>query len=500
MGAARKVRLALDVDDTLAPEGDTRRDPPRQTERVVPEVVHREAVDLADHRPRCRYHQHVVEHHLRELRLGERLALAAFQHGRADVPAVDGPPVLPPRQVRRLAQDVRHIREAGRDPLAVAGEAHRFLHERCHAPTVERQQLLVADDLGHEGDEVGHLRAPVRHLAVEVGQHLEDLAELLVELVQHVVEGAVADHDDLDVDVHRFGLEGLPGDREQDVVRADHDAPVTQGTLQRRPHPGLRHGVERVHRQKTAVGAQERACADAHVVGGGLQVLADLRLDRPEEVVVRRLGLDDDRPALGAAAVHHHVDAVSQERVAVVTGLDAEKVEVRLHVCEELFQERRDAGVLDAFGNRAERLSQDRLNRGPPEILGTRDHLFPHHHHLVEGALQLLGELAVGPLDGRCAVAVELPFLGEALQLVEGDGPLLDDREDLRPRHRADLDLHEREPRLAHPVLEPFDELLLFGLEVLEGEIEPLLELLPLEDSGQVGRQIAQQLVEAVAQ
>jgi len=69
------------------------------------------------------------------------------------------------------------------------------------------------------------------------------------------------------------------------------------------------------------------------VVGGGLQVLTQPRLDRAKEVVVGGLGFDDDRPALGVAVVHHDVDPVAKQGVALLAAVvSAEELQVLQHV------------------------------------------------------------------------------------------------------------------------------------------------------------------------
>ena len=110
--------------------------------------------------------------------------------------------------------------------FAVVRQAHALLDERRHAALLHVEQLLVANDLGHQREEVRDLPLPVGHLAVEVGEHLEDLAEVLVSIVEHVVEPPVADHHDLHVEVHRLRLDRLPGQGEQNLARPDDHAPV----------------------------------------------------------------------------------------------------------------------------------------------------------------------------------------------------------------------------------------------------------------------------------
>ena len=98
-------------------------------------------------------------------------------------------------------------------------------------------------------------------------------------------------------------------------------------------------------------------------------------------------------------------------------------------------------------------------------------------------------------------VAVELALLGQALQLLERDRPLVDDRQDLRPGHRPDLHLHEGEPGRPGPCCsKPRISSCCLALEVLEGELEALLELLALEQPREALGELAQQPVQAVAE
>ena len=240
---------------------------------------------------------------------------------------------------------------------------------------------------------------------------------------------------------------------------------------------------------------------DAHVVGGGLQVLTQPRLDRAEEVVVGRLGFDDDGPALGVAIVHHDVDPVAQQRVALLAAIvGAEKLQVLQHVPQQLVEVLRDAGILDRPRNVGESLLQQRFHGGAAQLLGARNHLLAHHHDLVENALQLLGEPAVRLLEGGRLVPIELALFREALKLLEGHRPLLDQRQDLRPGDRPDLHLHQRETRRPDLALEPLDQLLLLGLEVLERELQALLELFPLEHARQRLGDVTEQPFQAVTE
>ena len=68
--------------------------------------------------------------------------------------------------------------------------------------------------------------------------------------------------------------------------RLNFELGVIQGALERAPDAGFGQGVERVHDQEAAIGAQERAGAQIHEIGGPHAARIVAALDGAEKVGV----------------------------------------------------------------------------------------------------------------------------------------------------------------------------------------------------------------------
>ena len=176
--AARELRLALDVDDAGAARRRRRRDAGRLAERVVAQVVDGQAVDLAHRAPGGRDQQRaLLEHRLQPL-LHAAVALLAGAPRVLDVLALDRLRPAPPGQVRRLAHDVGHVREARRQAVAAVGQRGALLDDRAQRLGRRRQEPLARDDAGHHLGVAALRGRRARQVAGELGAHAEQLAEV----------------------------------------------------------------------------------------------------------------------------------------------------------------------------------------------------------------------------------------------------------------------------------------------------------------------------------
>ena len=100
------------------------------------------------------------------------------------------------------------------------------------------------------------------HVVVEVDGYFEERAELLVVYGQEIVEPALANEDDLDVERDRLRLQCCRRGESQCVGRClDANLPRKQCLLQRVPGKRTTEHAVHVEHEKTAVGLQQRTAA-----------------------------------------------------------------------------------------------------------------------------------------------------------------------------------------------------------------------------------------------
>ena len=81
---------------------------------------------------------------------------------------------------------------------------------------------------------------------------------------------------------------------------------------------------------------------------------------------------------------------------------------------------------------------------------------------LLEDGLELGRQLLVFRLEARPGLLGELLLLDQGLELGEGDGLVLDDRDEVGLDEQPHLDLDDREALLGRLLLEPLEDVLLF--------------------------------------
>jgi hypothetical protein len=151
-------------------------------------------------------------------------------------------------------------------------------------------------------------------LSAKVHLHPEMAGELGVAFLQLVEVLHRADQHDLDVHVHRLGLQrdGTHG-RAHRARLLDLQTPVAQEAAQLLPDQRVGHQVAQVQHQEAAVRLEQAAGADAREVGHQHIVLG-LVFDAAEQRAKQRVVLDDHRRAAQALVVHHQVHAVARQR------------------------------------------------------------------------------------------------------------------------------------------------------------------------------------------
>ncbi len=99
--------------------------------------------------------------------------------------------------------------------------------------------------------------------------------------------------------------------------RLDFQFPVIEGALQRAPYACFGQRVERVHHQKSAVGAQQRAAAQVHEIGIPAAARVVAAMNRAEKVRVGGNRFENHRAGFLLAVRQNHVDAVHAEWIAL---------------------------------------------------------------------------------------------------------------------------------------------------------------------------------------
>ena len=89
-----------------------------------------------------------------------------------------------------------------------------------------------------------------------------------------------------DGEVDRLGLERRGAEREEHLHRLNFQLGVIQRALEGAPHADFGERIERVHDQEAAVGAQHRAGAQVHEIGGPHAARIVTALDGAEEIGV----------------------------------------------------------------------------------------------------------------------------------------------------------------------------------------------------------------------
>ncbi len=204
MNGAAHVDLALDVDHIAAPHAHRCRDARSLAEGVVAQLQHGEAIDLADG-VACGldedgFAQHLVLHEPGNTVEAENLGV----DGLVDMLGADALRAGFVSPVVGLLEQVDDGLKLGGEPLAVADQAGGVIQHRAHGPAIQVAQPVIAHDGGDQAC-VGVLRVGrALDLVRKVGRHLEKLVEVRVGLREQVVEHAVAEQYDLDVEWHGF--------------------------------------------------------------------------------------------------------------------------------------------------------------------------------------------------------------------------------------------------------------------------------------------------------
>ena len=384
---------------------------------------------------------------------GQAGAVARAPHGFLHLFAVNGLLTGLAGDKGRLAGDVGNAPEACGHLAPARGDAGAVLGHGGHPGCGKRQQLLVPSEARQHPGVLLHAFVRALDLGIEIRQHLEQVRKILVYLVQLVVEAAAAQQDDPHGDVDGLRLQRLRAERPGQVGGDDFHRPRAQGAHQRAPGAGLGQHVVGIQHQVAAVGAQQRAGADAAVVGDDLAAGHEVRFHRAQQVGHGGGVLGNHRAGLGVFETRDHVDAVDLGGGRQVVGLLARHA-VLHHVVDDLIEETGDGRVAKAG---ADGLGQG-LEYCPDFLLGElarRLHPgLPGRPCLGGHRLQLLAELADALFRGLGRRLIDRAFAAQLAVVVRRHRFTIDHGKDGRPGDGAGLQLHQGQPVGAQLLLE----------------------------------------------
>ncbi len=184
---------------------------------------------------------------------------------------------------------------------------------RADGAGIERAQRAIARHVADQpGVELHGFRRAV-HRLLEIDGDLEQVLEIGIVLRQEVIEHALAEQHDLDVERNGLRLERHGGEHAVDLVgHVDAQLARFQRALQFFPGEGRQQHLARFHDEIAAVGAMQRARLDQRVVGDQRAVLRDM-LDAAEQALQIRIVFIDDRRALAFAVVDHQIDLIAAQ-------------------------------------------------------------------------------------------------------------------------------------------------------------------------------------------
>ena len=198
MQRSRQSDLALDADQPGPPHVRLRGDPARLGKRIIPELNDGEAVHLADRRPGRVDKEPLFRNLAVEMLLEQVGPIGPLINRSAHVVRFDGAAAALLRPKSRFADDVGHDPETGYQPALRSCQTRAVLDHLADRLAIEMAQpLLVAPGRDETGELVLVLRCPI-HLDVKVRAHLEQLAEILLQRIETVIQRRAPHQDDLE--------------------------------------------------------------------------------------------------------------------------------------------------------------------------------------------------------------------------------------------------------------------------------------------------------------
>ena len=213
-----------------------------------------------------------------------------------------------------FAQQVGYRFDIGGKLARVPGKARSMLNHARDRGALKGGQPLLACDGGDELSEEPVVFGCALETLFEIGGDLEQLPEVGVVRLQKVIDKAVAEENDLDVEGNRFGRQRQSADEAVHLgQRFDANLAVGERALQPLPGEGLHQQLARIEQEVASVGTMQRPRPDQREIGDQRPELRDM-IDATDEVLVSGMILLHDQRTLAVAVVDDEVDLVAAER------------------------------------------------------------------------------------------------------------------------------------------------------------------------------------------
>ena len=502
IGQTWNRHLALDVHHVPLPQPNARRDAVRPPEAGASNHGDREPVHLPHFRALGVDEDGSSTDLLADPLRDAPEALDLRRHRALDVLGVHhlGAPLT--GGVVRLGEQVLELTMVGREPLGIGRRPRRLFDDARHALAGERTQSVPSRHSSDEARIVPGGRLVPRHVVRKVDRDLEEVGEVRIELGEQVVDRAIADQDDLEIERHRLGFElRRRHEAEQLLDRLDASFLGVQGPFQGGPRKAEREDAMGVQDEVPAVRTMERAGLQ-EVEVGEQRAEPGLVLGATDQGLVRRVVLVDHGGPRVRGVSDEHVDLVAAEvrplRLAVQEPEDGvlalgRGLEERFPVFHEVLLDRREPRGHAVGGEGAELF--EKVADGPPgHVLvqgpdGLSMFALPDRR-LPRRVLELLAQLLDRPPDPG------LILLGHLSEFIRGNDVSVADGSQPEPHRGAD-DADAPGAGLLGEGGECFAALCLEGL--LE-RLATVADLLRLERSRQGDLQLDDQLVHRLAQ
>lgn len=275
-----------------------------------------------------------------------------------------------------------------------------------------------------------------------------------------MVEILISQHDDLDVEGNRIGLESRRHHGQWSLRRADLELSGREGTLESFPNALLGQHILCVDDQETAIRAQQRSGADVHEVRLGLKSVFDRTLDGTEQPHQRRRVLENHRATLTPCVAEDHINLEGRQRIAgrlPARGLPVGAVARVLFVLPDQLRDAFEQGLAYAIDIVDHRLVLKLIAEIPNQgvdhgAAGTSVEVFDHAVHLPhQGAraplnpLKLTAQLLMFALEGLVTTFGERSLGDHFLQSGHRLRLPVDDGENIVLNHRPALHFDYRE-------------------------------------------------------
>src|SRR5579863_1594764 len=220
--------------------------------------------------------------------------------------------------VAGFASEVGKFEEPRGDFSAPPGATHPVFENRGDGAAIKRAEMFIIGKLPQAAAVVAdHFLAPV-HLLVEFDANFENLLEVVLVIVEELIHFAVADENDLHVNVDGLRFQCSGAEREEKVYRLDFELPVIKRSLESAPHSGFRERIERVHHEEPSVRAQQRPATKIHEIGIPAAARIVAAVNRAEQIRVRGDGFKNNGALIMLVMSENYVYTIDAERIAIL--------------------------------------------------------------------------------------------------------------------------------------------------------------------------------------